>query len=995
LIFISYRRTDANALVARLAKDLRSEFGEEFVFRDKQRLPGSQDWPQDIQDQASACQVMLVAIGKTWQTVLAESGDYKGFPRLFDPQDWVRREISLGLKDNRLVVPVLLEDAEMPTATWLKLVELEGLSKKHTQQLRTDDYETDLGKLIAIIREKCPGAPPKYDSENPAQIPDQRSGRAPPTHPAAKPVIPAEYLARLSDECADIGLLGLKLRQGQAVKLNHVYVPLITPAGDEERSAKLGNIAGDSDEKAPPALLLSLLAKESLYVAGSAGSGKSTFCRWVAWLACSASLPESSIPAPEGYGEEYPDAFHGRLPLLVRLRDFWPYLPQVAGTARMTQQELENSLERWTNATRPGGVDWGIVGPHLERDSLLLLLDGLDEVPLSHACAAGVCQPRAMLLTGLTSAAKAWTERGHRLLLTSRPYGVSDEEARRLGLRQTPLAELDEPLRELLVQRWFQCLIDSADRAAATATQMLEHVAHRGDLAPLTANPMLLTAMCIVYSEGGRLPQDRYDVYDRIVDNVLFNRFPQDRTVIEPVRNRLAVVAYGMHTGEGLGEARQAPQARVTLSEIDRMIQAYQDRTSWTESDFTSAVTTREQLLTHSGLLLPQGERQAGFYHLTIQDYLAAQRLLDICEDRLLSVFCERSAAPEWRGTLSFVFGSQLAKRSSPERSITLLSQLVEQLDQQAVGLSLVVADCLQILLKRGLRLKDVLEKKFWEYCVEAIEREVALPARYDLAATLGHLGDPRIVTDLREPAAYVEIPAGAYRVGDNVFSKEMQKTWGAGDWALSEQMFILEEPLLLAKYPVTNLQYNCFMESGGYSHREWWSEEGWNWRQDRSITAPGFWHDGKWNLPNQPVIGVSYYEAEAFAKWAGGRLPREQEWEAAARGQDALDYPWGNKEQWQDLICNSSGSGLQATSPVGLFPRSRSRVLGLEDLAGNVWEWCDDWFAVDAGASARVFRGGSWYHGALNCRSAFRSGYSPGIRNGRLGFRVARSSVG
>ena len=102
-----------------------------------------------------------------------------------------------------------------------------------------------------------------------------------------------------------------------------------------------------------------------------------------------------------------------------------------------------------------------------------------------------------------------------------------------------------------------------------------------------------------------------------------------------------------------------------------------------------------------------------------------------------------------------------------------------------------------------------------------------------------------------------------------------------------------------------------------------------------REKNSPAHWRDRRWITPNQPVVGVSFWEAEACCAWSGGRLPSEQEWEASARGPN----PWGN--DWQDGICNTIELGLGVTSPVGLFPRSRQADLGIEDLAGNVWEWC------------------------------------------------------
>ncbi len=160
--------------------------------------------------------------------------------------------------------------------------------------------------------------------------------------------------------------------------------------------------------------------------------------------------------------------------------------------------------------------------------------------------------------------------------------------------------------------------------------------------------------------------------------------------------------------------------------------------------------------------------------------------------------------------------------------------------------------------------------------------------------------------------------------------------------------------PFLLARYPVTNSQYLVFVEEDGYENEAWWSEEGWRWRQEDHVTEPRFWRDARWSEPNQPVVGISWWEAEAFANWAGGRLPTEQEWEAAARGPDGDAYPWG--DDWEDGICNSEEAGLEGTSAVGIFPRSRSTPYGLDDMAGNVWEWCQD-LPSHEGAN-RVFRG-------------------------------------
>jgi formylglycine-generating enzyme required for sulfatase activity len=198
-----------------------------------------------------------------------------------------------------------------------------------------------------------------------------------------------------------------------------------------------------------------------------------------------------------------------------------------------------------------------------------------------------------------------------------------------------------------------------------------------------------------------------------------------------------------------------------------------------------------------------------------------------------------------------------------------------------------------------------------------------------------------------------------------------------------------------LSRYPVTNQQYALFMQDGGYSNHQWWSEQGWEWLQQRSVHEPAYWRHAKWNGANQPVVGVSFWEAMAFAAWAGARLPTEQEWEAAARGPEGFEYPWG--DDWEDGICNTYESGLGRTSPVGLFPRARSSI-GLEDMAGNVWEWClnkygnpDD--TSDGGEEARVWRGGSWYFDQDYARATVRSRSNPYHRNLNLGFRLCCES--
>jgi hypothetical protein len=209
-------------------------------------------------------------------------------------------------------------------------------------------------------------------------------------------------------------------------------------------------------------------------------------------------LPEHAVPPPENYQEQFPESLRNRLQLLVRLREFWQYLPTKRNSRKLTQAELEASLDGWLRATRPGGLAWDDVAAHLAQGSALLVLDGVDEIPLAHGGDDQECWPRQLLLAGLAAAVPAWHQRGNRVLLTSRPYGLADREAESLGLAPAHVDPLDQALQQLLARRWFQLLSErpeNAEAGAAESAAMLRDARGREGLDQLLANPMLLTAI--------------------------------------------------------------------------------------------------------------------------------------------------------------------------------------------------------------------------------------------------------------------------------------------------------------------------------------------------------------------------------------------------------------------------------------------------------------------------------------------------------------------
>jgi iron(II)-dependent oxidoreductase len=204
-------------------------------------------------------------------------------------------------------------------------------------------------------------------------------------------------------------------------------------------------------------------------------------------------------------------------------------------------------------------------------------------------------------------------------------------------------------------------------------------------------------------------------------------------------------------------------------------------------------------------------------------------------------------------------------------------------------------------------------------------------------------------------------------------------------------------------RYPTTNRRFAKFVESGGYDDRQWWSEDGWAWRQNVDHEAPQGWTPkvgGGWLVmrfghvldlnPAEPVQHITFYEAEAFASYVGGRLPTEQEWEKAASwGPDAETstlYPWGNTFDGANV---NVGQRRWGPAPVGSFPQGASRF-GVEQLLGDVYEWTTSPFQGYPGFSVfpypeysevffgdpeyRVLRGASWATSASVARNTFRN---------------------
>jgi len=221
-----------------------------------------------------------------------------------------------------------------------------------------------------------------------------------------------------------------------------------------------------------------------------------------------------------------------------------------------------------------------------------------------------------------------------------------------------------------------------------------------------------------------------------------------------------------------------------------------------------------------------------------------------------------------------------------------------------------------------------------------------------------------------------VYVPAGDFLMGSSE-----SDTLASDDEKPQHTVYL--DAYWIDRTEVTNAQYRRCVEAGACSE-------------------PACWEDSDLNAPEQPVVCVYWYQAQAYCEWAGASLPTEAQWEKAARGTRGLIYPWGNTFYSARLNCweDRCYDGYAYTAPVGSFPSGASPY-GALDMAGNVWEWVADWY--DSGYYAhspsrnptgpatgkiQVLRGGSWLCDWRRVRAAKRSAGPPGSRYDVIGFR-------
>jgi formylglycine-generating enzyme required for sulfatase activity len=464
-------------------------------------------------------------------------------------------------------------------------------------------------------------------------------------------------------------------------------------------------------------------------------------------------------------------------------------------------------------------------------------------------------------------------------------------------------------------------------------------------------------------------------------------------------------------------------------------------------------------LVARRGGMLRQNGQRYDFYIRRFREFLAGRYVAQKLEDQWNKVIARHIFNDQWEEPLQLAIGflafSNLEKAEKLLRQVLEIGKREDCHDRALIIAGLALGDVLKISDEQVKSVFAFHQKKLPTEILKLFEKNPPTSPtrlRYRLGLALGEIGDPRLSASPAPDAHHVEvivpemvtISAGVFEMGTSDEDEENLKEQIASaysDEKTRHPIFVSE--FSIGKHPVTNAEFRLFWVQKGYETEAYWNEDGWKWRigtwdtdlswlpddkdlqrryrewlEERPVqrrSQPFFWEDPHWNAPNLPVVGVSWFEAEAYTNWLKVitgkpyRLPTEAEWEKAARGPQNSLWPWGNA--WDGALCNNADKDtkekLGRTSPVGMYPNGASPC-GAQDMTGNVWEWCYDWYAEDTyknrsgqdvknptgpeSGAARVVRGGSWGYYRYDARCAVRSGLEPVLFSYFLGFRLVLS---
>ncbi len=881
------------------------------------------------------------------------------------------------------------------------------------------------------------------DAPDPAKVAEQQHAR---------------YFGRLRTHCQAIPLsaMGGEATAGDEVTLDDLYTSLDTttriPLTEAEKEAREKDAFGRVTEDKPLTAQEAAQQNKRLVLLGHPGGGKSTFVRQ--WIVKAISHYERATTSAQA---ESPRLF----PMLTLLRDLAPNLQQLdlqtLSPSQRAGKLVETLQAQWqVDLKRFGGESCqALFQAALQEGQVLLVFDGLDEMPAN---------VRQLVREALVALAREYPTIAQMIVTCRIRSYVAD--AQLPGFQAYTLANFDEEKIQHFAEAWYnaqQAHGRLSSQEKEEKIQDLQRAALQPQLRSMAENPMLLTTMAIIHQKH-RLPDQRVQLYKEAVDILLYRWQQERRIALSPalasflrgnrVRRVLEQLAYAAHRPQRQQAAQVEDQsADLTRAEVIALLDEAMQGAMGLAGELLDYVDVQAGLLLGRG-----GDETSGrpalyaFAHRTFQEYLAGCWLL-FGREMKRNYWLHAAEGDYWQLAAQLGAEELFYNRQNETALLDLMYELsptTQQRNEQGWRATLWSGQ-MALLPERQSIEQDTLSTGGTAYLQRLIKRletiltRSHLPAleRADAGRVLGRLGDPRKEVTTTEQMHFCYIPAGLFRMGSDPAVDEL-----ANKNEQPQHTFDIPRGYWLGRYPVTNAQYQHFVDAGGYANE-------WYWRE---AIAVGYWADGAFkarfdseprrgpvpysapfNLPNHPVVGVSWYEALAYTCWlteqlpAGwqARLPSEAEWEKAARGglqipqqpvgeplvkaiemvtpEPTLSdnplpvrrYAWGDTIDPERL--NYAATNIGSSSTVGAFPAGASPY-GIEELNGNVWEWTrTHWIEnyqdyasavqeVPTGDAMRLLSGGSYNYFDYGVRATIRFRHYPYNRYDDFGFRCLLS---
>ncbi len=799
----------------------------------------------------------------------------------------------------------------------------------------------------------------------------------------------------------------------------------------------LGEVADETEVwlalTRPELALEAIRAERRLVLLGEPGAGKSTVLRYLALLLAlrlrghPMRLPgwpidDTPVPVVVPLGRVAAALHEGGTP--------YDALMRVIGD--LLDDGLRSGLRRF-------------LAPALREGGILLLCDGLDELPAT--AAEGGESPRAAVAGALR---RLSAQTRARIVVTSRvlPYQAPGdwkllpEEGWSLRTIQ-PLAFGQV---RAFVRGWYAALVGTDPelhngKAEERAAALIEELASTERLRPLVRAPLLLTMLAILHYNTGDVPPDRARLYEECVQ-LLLERWEPERQPgvrreslrerlglpsLDPLRQVIHELAYRAHAQPPGDDGR----GLIDGATLDGRMLRFFERSGPPAEAGRKVQLLREALRDEeAGLLQERGDDGYALPHLTFQEYLAACHLADHPQMAELAYGHWNGADRErWREALLLLMGRLQQQGKAEEKGLPWLKQLwgarrakLPKAGSQHRRDTVLAALSYAELAERGafnasmLDLTQEIDEPLRAALVlllDTPDAAIALDDRIAAARLLAGLGDPRFPVELGAWRTELAQRNALFGQPTGYWCYVREGTYPIGGWGEEEPTAkIALAAFWVARFPITVAQYTSFVAEGyGKGAKHWWTPEGWKWKRKRR--EPWGWNSPEYHVTNQPVIGVSWYEAVAFCAWLTAklgtalptgyviRLPSEAEWETAAAfdGDGQRLYPWGADEPTSERAIYDA-SGLGQPAPVGCCPAGAA-ACGALDMAGNVWEVTASSFKAYPALSDKLredftpgdddvpWRGGSYGNNSTYVRCGARVRSPPGNLGLYVGFRV------